>query len=81
MGENDINQTELGRIIGVTQQPVSARLAGEKPFNTDELEAIAEHLDIPITDLLPPIAERRSTDPETRNRWSSSAASAELAAV
>lgn len=54
MGENDVTQTRLGEKLGLTQGPVSDRLTGRRPFNTDELEEIADLFDVPITELLPP---------------------------
>jgi len=48
-----ISQTELAKHLGTNQASVSARLRGRTPFNINELTAIAQHLNMPLSDLMP----------------------------
>jgi len=47
-----INQTTLGAAINVTQSGFSKRLLGRIPFSIDELAALAQVLEIPLTELI-----------------------------
>jgi transcriptional regulator with XRE-family HTH domain len=74
MGRRRVSQKELGTVLAMSQPTISARMRGEVTFNLDELEQIAAHFDVPITDLLPPPErrdERRSPMDGPRNRCSS----------
>lgn len=51
-----VSQTLLGKRLGVHQTYMSRRVRGEVPFSIDELAAIAQIVDCPITAFLP---ERR----------------------
>lgn len=42
----------LARALNMSQSALARRLSGDMPFNIDELDAIARHFDVPITDLL-----------------------------
>lgn len=54
MGRHRMSQTQLAEAIGATQSYVSRRLAYVKPFDVDDLYAIAEHFDVPVSDLVAP---------------------------
>ncbi|WP_336791812.1 helix-turn-helix transcriptional regulator [Gordonia malaquae] len=45
-------QADLAPVLGVTRQAVSRRLTGDVPLTVDELAAIADFLDVPVTQLL-----------------------------
>jgi transcriptional regulator with XRE-family HTH domain len=53
---------ELGRRAGITQSTMSRRMTGETAFDMDDLERIAEVLEIEVTDLLPkPVASEEGS--------------------
>jgi transcriptional regulator with XRE-family HTH domain len=74
MGRRRVSQKQLGEALGLAQPTMSKRMNGKIPFDLDELDAIAEFFDVPITDLFGRPIERETPgqSPETRNRWSSS---------
>lgn len=43
---------ELAQVIGVHRQTASERLYGVRPFDLNEIELIAEWLDIPVEKLI-----------------------------
>jgi len=47
-----MNQTELGKIIGVTQTQMSQRLKGNIPFDLNEIESFAEFFGLTPLQLL-----------------------------
>ncbi|MFZ2172766.1 MAG: helix-turn-helix transcriptional regulator [Rhodococcus sp. (in: high G+C Gram-positive bacteria)] len=47
-----ISQRQLGEAIGLSQQSLSRRLLGRTAFDVNELSAIAEYLDIPVSTLI-----------------------------
>jgi antitoxin component HigA of HigAB toxin-antitoxin module len=49
MGKRDINQTELADAIGSNQPKLSRALHGHRPWQVDELHAIAAYFDVPLT--------------------------------
>lgn len=51
MGRHRVSQRRLGEVLGLTQPPLSKRLAGKVAFDMDEIEAIAAFFDVPVTDL------------------------------
>ena len=53
MWRGKITQTQVAKALGVGQPAVARKLRGERPFTIDELLAVADYLDRPITDLLP----------------------------
>lgn len=46
------SQSDLGRVLGVSQAAVSRRLLGRMSFRVDELRLLAEYLDAPIESLM-----------------------------
>jgi transcriptional regulator with XRE-family HTH domain len=52
MARRDLTQQTLASRIGMKQQSLSRRLRGETRFSIDELQLIADALDVSITDLL-----------------------------
>lgn len=48
-----VSQAEVSRAIGVSQSQFSKRLRGFIAFDINELAAIAQVLDVPLTDLIP----------------------------
>lgn len=76
LGRRSVNKSELARRLGVSHTWVTNRLAGHLEIGLDELERIAQALDVEILDLLPKPAladergarrnnERYSTLPRT----------------
>lgn len=51
-----LNQTVLAGAIGMSQSALSRRLSTEKPFDLDELEALANYFDVPLSALIPQVA-------------------------
>jgi transcriptional regulator with XRE-family HTH domain len=50
-----IKQTEFaGRVLGITQSALSAKLHGRRPFYAGEVSLIAHALDLPVAQLMPP---------------------------
>jgi transcriptional regulator with XRE-family HTH domain len=65
----NLNKSELARRLGVSHTWVTNRLAGHQQIGLDELERIADALDVEVADLLPAPAKREirySTQPATR---------------
>lgn len=52
LGTHRITQTEAGRILGLPQSAVSARLTGHRAFQLDELDTLAKHFDLDVRDLI-----------------------------
>jgi transcriptional regulator with XRE-family HTH domain len=52
MGRKKCNQVVLADRIGMTQQALSRRLAGQTPFTVDELSRVAAALDVLVTTLI-----------------------------
>lgn len=52
-GYGRVSQTELARALDMGQSSLSRRLAGDQPFDVDELEKIADYFDVPVTSLMP----------------------------
>ena len=52
MARRGITQTQLAGQIGKTQAQLSKRLAGQIPFDVNELTAVAGALGVPLTDLM-----------------------------
>lgn len=59
LDQQRVSQRELARRLGVSQPWVQYRLAGETTITVADVERIAAALDVPLTDLLPPV-----TDPD-----------------
>jgi transcriptional regulator with XRE-family HTH domain len=52
LGERNMSKTELGRRIGLSQSAISRRVNALEAFDIDEIERIAEVLDVSVVDLL-----------------------------
>lgn len=46
-------QHELGEILGLPQQSISARMRGRTPFRAEELVALADWLGVPVSKFTP----------------------------
>jgi transcriptional regulator with XRE-family HTH domain len=46
------SQTSLAQALGISQTGVSSRLRGKVPFDVDELHAVADFLNLPVSSLL-----------------------------
>lgn len=53
MARADVTQTALASAIGLSQSALSKRLRGVIPFDINELTAVADHLGVEVTTLLP----------------------------
>ena len=53
MARRRISQQALGEHLSLCQSSVSLRLRGQRPFDVQELEAVATFLDVPVSALLP----------------------------
>lgn len=58
---------DLARKVGMSQSAMSRRMVGDQPFDTDELERIADVLEVDPHDLLPP--RRRGEPPLTTRSY------------
>lgn len=54
--ERRLSQQEIGRVLGLSQQAVSDRINGRRPFKLRELRPLAEYLGVPAAELLAPPA-------------------------
>lgn len=70
-----LNQTELGRILGLSQPQISGRMRGRMPFRLDEIDLLARHFGIDAAELMPrrpaepadpEIVRRQGLEPRTR---------------
>lgn len=52
LGRQNLSQTYLCAELGWTQPYLSRRLTGAVAFSTDDLEAVAEVLGVPLTQLI-----------------------------
>jgi transcriptional regulator with XRE-family HTH domain len=62
MGRLDVRQSELARRMGETDQWMSMRLKGRTPIDLNELQRIADALDVPLIQLLPLATHSDSRD-------------------
>lgn len=53
MWRNKVTQTAIANALGVGQPAIARKLRGERPFSVDELLAVAEFLNVAITEFLP----------------------------
>lgn len=53
MARAGVTQAALAAELGISQAAVSARLLGRTPFDINELTAVADALNVPLTTLLP----------------------------
>lgn len=56
MARRRIGQPQIAQALGLSQASVSRRLMGQTPIDVNELEVIAQVLDVPISTLLPATA-------------------------
>jgi transcriptional regulator with XRE-family HTH domain len=56
MARRGDSQTDLGRVLGISQGSVSARLRGETPFKINELVTLVAYFDVPLARLLEGVA-------------------------
>lgn len=52
MAAYGLDQGDLAVVLNLGQSAVSRRLTGHTPWRLPELQAIAEHLAVPVADLL-----------------------------
>jgi transcriptional regulator with XRE-family HTH domain len=52
MAEQHKRQVDLAEVLGMTQQAVSKKLRGRSVWDVNELHAVADWLDTPISELL-----------------------------
>lgn len=50
-------QDDLAQVLGIVQPAVSARLTGKRSFRAEEIAAIAQWLDMPVSQLIPTARE------------------------
>ena len=53
LARHQIRPSAIAKLLGRAPSTISRRLAGEYPFRVDELVAIAEHIGVPLSVLLP----------------------------
>lgn len=53
MARMGVTQSQLASHLGMAQAAVSRRLRGETSWRVDELQAVADFLDVPVSALLP----------------------------
>lgn len=51
-----LRQVQVAPLLGLSQVALSDRLRGRTPFTLQDLDRIAEHLGIPVAELLEPAA-------------------------
>lgn len=52
MARKRVTQAEMGRHLGLSQTSISKRLTGNLPFDVSEVADIADHLNVPVEQLL-----------------------------
>lgn len=58
MARLKLPQSEIGRVLGISQQAISKRLAGEVSFSVEEIHAVASRLGVSTADLIDTPAAR-----------------------
>lgn len=60
LGRHRVSAVRLARTVGLSQPYLSRRLSGRMAFNLDDIETIADALDVPVMRLFPAdlVAER-----------------------
>ena len=53
MARTGVTQAQLAGALGLPQAAISRRLCDETPWRVSELQAVATHLKVPLTALLP----------------------------
>lgn len=62
LGENDISQKDLGRILGHRPNYMSELINGVRPFSRDDIVVLHRLFDIEFNDLIPPFLKKEVTD-------------------
>ncbi len=57
MARERVNQTQMARLLGISQSNFSKRLRGSVPFPVSELAIIASYFGITLGELLGPVAD------------------------
>lgn len=50
---NDVEQADIAEVLGIHPSAVSLKVRGKRRWSLDELLAVSELFDVPITDLIP----------------------------
>lgn len=58
-GRLRMSQAALGKLLGISQASVSARLTGAAAFTLDELDVLADYFGVDVADLMGPGSGRR----------------------
>lgn len=53
MARNRVSIRDLAEATGIAKTTLARRINGQYPFGIDQLVAIAQHLEVPLTVLLP----------------------------
>jgi transcriptional regulator with XRE-family HTH domain len=53
LARRKIRGGDLAAVLGCSRTTMWRRLNGEHPFDIDELSAVAAHIGVPLSDLLP----------------------------
>lgn len=61
MSRQHKTQDDLALVLGLSQQTISPRMRGMRSFRAEELKAIAEWLQVPITQFTSPVRERAAS--------------------
>lgn len=57
MARRKVSQRQLGAVLGMSQQAVARRVSGQVAFDVNELMAVAQHLGVSPTSLLPAVSD------------------------
>lgn len=68
MGRRGVRQSQLARMLGTTDVWLSVRLRGVQAIDLNDLWRIADALDVPVVDFMPPSATSTQTDGAIRGR-------------
>ena len=58
-GRLGMNQSDLGRALGVTRATISKRWHGRRSWQLEDLDAVAAVLGVSVTDLVTPVRGKR----------------------
>lgn len=56
MGRQRVTQKRLAEALHLSQQALSRRMTGEIPLDVDEIQQIADFLNVPLSQLFPGVA-------------------------